>query len=111
MKELIIREPFKWLDVLTQITNGATVSEAQAEILSGKSGDWHKCACGELCKQLPQRESMTGRGTGPVDSGLSDLGIEFCGHVSHSQWDDALAIYHKIEARTGELLIEMGVIK
>jgi len=78
---------------------------------------WPTCACGELCKDLPKYcggDSSLEK-VAPADKRLRDLGSTFFNHVAGMQKArhndtferrraSAIEIFHKIEARTAELL-------
>lgn len=61
--------------------------------------EWPTCACGQLCKALPQCYDGS-----PKDDVLCELGNNFNLEVRNCRWLKAIDIFRKIEARTSELL-------
>jgi hypothetical protein len=66
---------------------------------------WITCACGNLCDALPRD-----RDGEPTDQFLADFGYEFFFAIQEKNLREARETLSKIEARSTELLKEMGVI-
>lgn len=94
-------ESFNWLAVLKDLAAGATFDGLDYQLLRARAGEWPTCACGALCRDLPKDELER-----PKDSLLRNLGVSFFEHVRTRNWTRALSTFHRIEARTQELLDE-----
>lgn len=98
---------FNWLTRLNELVklgNGYRPDD-YCDLLT-KAKDWPTCACGQLCILLPKN----GFSQAPEDTYLHLLGLQFFQHVFAKDWTYALNTFLKIEARTTELLIEMGIV-
>jgi hypothetical protein len=103
---------FNWFEALKQKIADPSNDELDDE-LALRSGMWETCACGNMCAVIPRNES-DGE---PHDYKLKQLGFEFTSKVEDAVdygtpavWQEALRIFERIEERSFELLLEMGVI-
>lgn len=96
-------DSFNWLAVLKDLAAGMPITQGEYERLVKKAGAWPTCACGQLCSLLP-RSGPLGE---PEDACLWSWGLTFYQSVKHRDWKYAMATFHKIEARTAELLEAM----
>lgn len=100
-------DDFNWMAILKDLAQGAPLSDHDHERLVVMAGGWETCACGQLCKPL----LCSGNGM-PLDKDLIMMGGLFVYRVSSRNWDMAIALFHRIEARTAKLLEDqegMGV--
>jgi len=97
---------FDWFDVLERLDKGDTISDDQYRTLEYRAGRWPTCACGQLCKALPKRESEISDAykCAPKDGELFRRGVSFSDYVSAKKWGKALETFNKIEARSAKLL-------
>ena len=63
------------------------------------SKSWARCACGQVCYDLPRRYDGA-----PVDLRARHLGYGFNSNIHLENWDAAKITLDKIEARTAFLL-------
>ena len=70
-----------------------------------RAGNWHTCACGQVCNMLPKKEYNM-----PLDDKILDLGIDFCGFIGNEYWNKAKITLDEIEARTIFLLKQPNYI-
>lgn len=98
---LIIRKEYNnWLTILEDLVKGKVeLSDEQIYQIQKSATNWPTCACGQLCQNLPR----FGDGQ-PVDTILTNLGLEFNRQVANRCWDDALHTFKKIETRSSLLI-------
>lgn len=65
--------------------------------------EWVTCACGEQDSRIPRGSSGC-----PEDGELRFWGIAFAWNVRQGNFSRALDVLNKIEARSQQLLLEMG---
>ncbi|HEX3818623.1 MAG TPA: hypothetical protein VHW03_10075 [Chthoniobacterales bacterium] len=99
-KEIRFDESFNWLAVLKDLAAGMPISRGQHGELIDLAGNWPTCACGQLCAALPRLQDGC-----PADDETAWLGVGFFQQVRHARWSEALRTFHRIEARTEELLL------
>lgn len=97
--ESVGRAPFDWGAFLAadNYTAGEWIEA------TGRASCWPTCACGNQCDALPRDEY--GR---PTDFELAKLGGVFCANIAAHDLPAARATFARIEARSAELLAEMG---
>jgi hypothetical protein len=94
---------FNWLAVLKDLAAGAVIDGNSFDTLVEMANMWPTCACGQLCSVLPRKEPYNE----PVDRTLYSLGLDFCYAIEETRWTEAMDLFHQIEARATELIIEM----
>ncbi|WP_216726053.1 hypothetical protein [Hymenobacter siberiensis] len=101
------REPFDWNKFLAE-THDDDEWEAAVEL----SGQWTTCACGNQCDIIPRmtpelldENSFIMKAIGePMDSQLSQLGIDFHKAIGRKNVHWAKQVLAEIEDRSSELL-------
>lgn len=96
----------EYIDWNKALANPPPLNSLQHHVLTSFSGEWPTCACGNLCAALPRNDIHV-----PKDNKLCEYGIQFCEKIEDGHWEEAKQILQKIEARSTELLIDMGLLK
>lgn len=133
--ESVGEKPFNWLHALEQMeARIVAVMEGGVDDRLGETADdlvvassrWPTCACGNMCDALPRFRTRFHKGE-PVDDKLRELGCAFTDELIDAACEleslsttslifalrhirNAVQTFHAIEARSTELLMEMGVL-
>lgn len=123
--EAMANKPFDWFSWLDDRIAMVEISEDKIDSVIEKSGQWTTCACGNMCDAIPRwsREDAnpssgirTSDGNYPMpgepkDGELSRLGMKFYDEIQDKDWEDAKDTLIKIERRSKEVLVGLGIIK
>lgn len=93
-------KPFDWWAALNDPPEAGSIEHGD---LCDLSEEWVTCACGNQCDIIP-RDNVGA----PYDYRLDILGRNFHGCVKVANWQSAKATLSKIEARSAELIAEIG---
>ena len=86
--------------------NRDDITEQEWRDAQVRSMSWVTCACGNLCDAIPRFPSGI-----PEDPRLSELGSKFAGVVAMRDVAGCKYTLEQIEIRSGQLLINEGVLQ
>ena len=98
--------PFNW-PLFLKNARKDRITEAEYFAAKERASRWTTCACGNQCAAIP-RYSEGLFINEPVDTLLSDLGMDFMEEIRNRKWDKASETLRKIEARSSEILAEIA---
>jgi hypothetical protein len=102
--------PFDWAEFLNR--ESETITEDEWIHAQRRAQSWPTCACGNLCDAIPRwmgsEDELGGSHGEPKDRNLSNLGYGFFSAVFDHDIPSACSIFAQIEARSTEILKEMG---